>query len=64
MKRRHMTCCCCGGDAGKWQQHWNRDTGFGVCFRCVEWVKGRGTTDAEVADLYGKEGVNWGKEKA
>ncbi|HEY5957923.1 MAG TPA: hypothetical protein VIV60_15275 [Polyangiaceae bacterium] len=60
-KKRLMECCCCGGEAGRWHQHWNRDTGYGVCARCVEWMKGRGTSDAEILDLYGKEGVNWGK---
>lgn len=57
---RSMECCCCGGYAGRWNQHWNRDTGYGVCPSCVEWMKAKGTSDAEIADLYGKEGVNWG----
>lgn len=61
--KRNMTCCVCGSDAGKWQQHWNRDTGFGVCARCIEWVRGRGETETEIADLYGKEGVNWGAQR-
>jgi len=56
-----MTCCVCGNGAGRWEQHWNRDTGYGVCFSCVEWVRSRGETEAEIADLYGKEGVNWGE---
>jgi hypothetical protein len=60
METRHMTCCCCGKSAGKWQQHWNRDTGFGICKRCVDWQQSRGTTDAEVLDLYGRENINWG----
>ena len=60
-KARRMECCVCGGDAGVWHQHWNRDTGYGVCVKCIGWMRGRGTSEAEIADLYGKEGVNWGE---
>lgn len=60
MKTRPLACCVCGSYAGKWQQHWNRDTGFGVCAPCVAWVRRRGTSEEEIRDLYGKEGVNWG----
>jgi hypothetical protein len=61
-----MTCCVCGGNAGVWQQHWNRDTGYGCCVKCIEWQRGKirhigqAATEAEILDLYGKEGVNWG----
>lgn len=61
MTIRSMTCCCCGNSAGRWKQHWNRDTGYGICKPCVEWVRSRGETEAEIADLYGKESVNWGE---
>ena len=61
MKTRRMECCVCGGNAGFWQQHWNRDTGFGVCKSCVEWQRSRGTSAKEIFDLYGAEGVNWGQ---
>lgn len=61
-KKRHLSCCVCAGEAGTWEQHWNRDTGFGVCADCVAWLRGKGETEAEIADLYGVEGVNWGKE--
>lgn len=51
-------CCICGAFAGKWAQHWNRDTGFGTCRPCVdEQIKKAGP--AEVADLYGIEGLNY-----
>ena len=56
----HMTCCVCGEYAGRWEQHWNRDTGFGVCVPCIAYVRSRGADDAEIADLYGKDGVNYG----
>jgi len=62
MKTRNMTCCVCGANAGRWQQHWNRDTGYGVCVRCIEWLRERKTSETEIADLYGKDGVNWGCE--
>lgn len=64
MTKKRMTCCVCGGDAGRWEPHWNRDKGFGVCVSCVTWMRGRRTSEAEILDLYGKEGVNWGEEKA
>jgi hypothetical protein len=60
MTLRRKTCCVCSGYAGDWHQHWNRDDGFGVCVSCVEWMRGRGTPETEIADLYGKEGFNWG----
>jgi hypothetical protein len=63
-KTRLLTCCVCGSDAGRWEQHWNRDLGYGVCAKCVAWLRSRGETEKEIADLYGKEGVHWGKEAA
>jgi hypothetical protein len=62
MTKRRLTCCVCVADAGRWQQHWNRDTGYGVCAKCVEWVRSRGETEQEIASNYGKEGVNWGAQ--
>lgn len=63
MTSRQMTCCVCGSDAGRRQQHWNRDTGFGICMKCIGWVRNRSVTEAEIADLYGKEGVNFGSKQ-
>lgn len=57
---RRMTCCCCGECVpGKWAQWHNRDTGFGICAPCVAWQLGRGTSAAEVADLYGHAGIHY-----
>jgi hypothetical protein len=56
---RRLICCCCGEAAGRFKQHWNRDTGFGLCPKCALWLKARGTTDEEMRDLYGVEGVNY-----
>jgi len=59
--KTHKTCCCCGGDAGRWEQWFNRDSGYGMCAKCITWLRGRGTQEAEIHDLYGVEGVNWGQ---
>lgn len=32
---RNLTCCVCSDPAGRWAQHWNRDTGWGICTRCA-----------------------------
>ena len=58
-KMRNLVCCVCGENAGKFHQHWNRDTGYGVCRRCVEWVASRGSYGDEIESLYGKEGINY-----
>lgn len=61
MAVRNLECAVCGNSAGRWQQHWNRDTGFGICWRCVTWLRSTGKYDEQdIADLYGKEGVNFG----
>ena len=39
--RKQKTCACCGSYAGKWEQWFNQDTGFGLCARCVTWIKTR-----------------------
>jgi uncharacterized protein (DUF433 family) len=57
---RRMTCCVCGDDAGRWHQHWNRDDGYGVCVKCVDWLRSRGESEATILDHYGREGINWG----
>ena len=62
MTIRRLTCCVCGRDAGRWQQHWNRDDGYGICAACIKWLRERGTSENELADLYGNEGANWGCE--
>ena len=60
-KSRNLSCCCCGADAGRWKQHWNRDTGYGICAACVDWLRGKGETETEISDLYGVENINWGR---
>jgi hypothetical protein len=66
-KRRRMKCSVCGDNAGRWEQHWNRDNGYGVCVDCVKWVRSKlvgETAEVEIADLYGTEGVNWGSTES
>ena len=28
--------------------------------KCIDWMRKRGTSEEEIEDLYGKEGVNYG----
>lgn len=60
-----LECCVCGNGAGRWQQHWNRDTGYGICADCVQWLRATGrATEEEIKDLYGVEGVNFAPRAA
>lgn len=59
MKLKELTCCVCGGSAGKYKQHWNRDTGWGICRKCVDWEISRKVSPEELLDLYGIAGVNY-----
>jgi hypothetical protein len=59
---RNLTCTCCGAHAGRWEQHWNQDTGYGLCARCRDWIWERnhpGTPQTEFERTYGKPGVNY-----
>lgn len=67
-KTRHMECSVCGEYAGKFRQWWNRDTGYGLCARCRDWLT---TPDPktkdnrirygaeEMRDLYGEAGTHY-----
>jgi hypothetical protein len=63
-KKRKLICACCGEYVpGRWYQFWNQDTGYGICRKCVDWLLGKGETQAEIEGSYGKEGINFaGKE--
>ena len=56
---RRMECACCAGYAGRFAQWWNRDTGYGLCGRCVEQMKRRGKPDSELEFEYGKAGIHY-----
>jgi hypothetical protein len=59
---RRLYCAVCGGVTRGRQWH-NRDTGYGVCLTCVEWVRSRGkTTEEEIRSYYGEKGVHYGVE--
>ncbi len=57
--KQAKTCSVCGSDAGKWEQHWNRDKGYGLCRSCADWHGRIGTPPAEAYRLYGLPGENY-----
>ncbi len=58
---RELGCCCCGNST-KGRQWWNRDTGYGICPSCIEYVRKHGETDAEIRENYGIAGIHYGVE--
>lgn len=58
-----LECNCCGSST-KGRQWWNRDTGYGMCDFCIEYVRRKGMAESEIRDNYGVQGVHWGVEKA
>ena len=60
MTTHNMTCCVCGNGAGRWQQHWNQDTGYGICPVCVAEQAAK-ITPEELQELYGHPDVNYRK---
>ena len=57
-----LYCACCGGMT-KGRQYWNQDTGYGICPKCVEWIKNKSADGVEyVNQAYGKEGYNYNVE--
>lgn len=57
-----LTCSCCGGSA-KGRQWWNRDTGYGLCTKCVPFVSDRQSTPEQLRQSYGIEGVHYFKKE-
>jgi hypothetical protein len=54
-----LTCACCS-DSTRGRQWHNRDTGYGICSKCVEWLTTtRKTASEEMASLYGVAGVHY-----
>lgn len=60
---RDLGCCCCG-NATRGRQWWNRDTGYGICPECVEFVRKHGETEAEIKDNYGIAGVHYAVDES
>ena len=63
-RTRRLTCTCCGEFAGRFRQHWNQDDGYGICRKCVLWMKSPARAkhypgDEEFAKAYGTEGTNY-----
>jgi hypothetical protein len=54
---RHLTCCCCG-EATQGRQWYNRDTGFGLCEKCIPYVS-RKQSPEEVLSCYGRQGYHF-----
>jgi hypothetical protein len=57
---RKLRCCSCGGDAGRWAQHVNRNAGEGWCLVCITRLRCAGAGPEEIKYLCGVEGVHWG----
>lgn len=54
---RRLYCSCCGA-VTHGRQWSNRDTGYGLCKRCIDFV-GRHYDAAEMRSLYGERGVHY-----
>lgn len=55
---RNLECACCGSGTRGRQWH-NRDTGYGFCVSCFDWLSKRGTSAEEIEKNYGVRGVHW-----
>lgn len=64
MNATPKTCAGCMRPAGDWFQHANQPPGIGICFLCVNVMKGDGTSETEIRARYGIEGKNWGRPNA
>ena len=53
---RSLECCCCGS-ATKGRQWHNRDTGYGLCVACAEWMIAEKRDNPK--ELAGERGVHW-----
>lgn len=53
-----LQCCVCGEDAGTFEQHWNRDAGYGICGACAKLQAARLSAE-EMKFLYGIAGINY-----
>lgn len=55
---KSLICCCCGrGTRGK--QWWNRDTGFGLCDDCIDYVGASNIDPGQKHSYYGIRGIHW-----
>lgn len=56
-KVKRLICCCCGSYC-RGRQWWNRDTGFGICPRCVADEQKRNDKEG-IKSSYGIEGEHY-----
>jgi hypothetical protein len=57
---RWLRCCCCLDSAGRYHQWSNRDYGYGICRKCIEWLlREHLQTPEQIKDYYGIEGINY-----
>jgi putative N-acetylmannosamine-6-phosphate epimerase len=57
---RWLTCSCCGDRAGRFHQWPNRDAGYGICRKCIEWfLRDERMTAEQIKDCYGIDGINY-----
>lgn len=54
---QHLICSCCGAPT-LGRQWWNRDTGYGICDDCVDFVQAPRTEGAESSG-YGIAGTHY-----
>lgn len=60
-KVKVLTCCCCG-DCCKGRQWWNRDTGYGACWKCIPYL-GKGEDEDGLKNMIGIDGVHYFSKK-
>lgn len=53
---KYLTCACCG-ESTKGRQYWNRDTGFGLCDSCADYIEEKEGKEYLVQN-YGKDGIH------
>lgn len=57
-KTKSLICSCCGARHIGRQWH-NRDTGYGLCHGCADWIESRGESKETMKQNYGEEGVHY-----
>ena len=60
---RTLTCCCCG-EYTRGRQWWNRDTGYGLCPSCADWLADGRETPEEMRNRYGERGTHYAINEA
>ena len=54
---RPLTCCCCTGET-RGRQWYNRDTGYGLCDKCADWIE-RNENLLTMHQNYGIPGIHY-----